>query len=553
MSNIKIKSTPGEFVLAGNQNIFKVVAPQVYNFGVYGPGWIYLQFSDWHVQGHYMTITNEYGSVTLYCKNNPDTSGLQYKAHTIGSLESWVEQTMGYLRKNPFLMQYYDLQYDVVYNKYKIYFKARNKGEESFPVLTGAPAGTIFYGTYGGFGSGDILPEGYKICLFSEKSVNDQYSGLTYKEIDGPFDCVPREPTREEIIADTSTYLRGAVLEKDISFLLKQKITGHYTFPEVSGIYKEHDILQLHSIFFYDQAGYPAVKAQGIWSDAFYSLAGKMSEMRQAQMHNDYGTFEDWLNSKNAFLTFAAVTKTIDANQPERLYWLCRVTETLTFIVEHTYEDGSTASFTESVAMTKGKVYEFFTNWYKMKMGATDRIIQYRVYLKNSGDIRQSEYRTYIMNTEYEPYARYFLFRNSFGVYECVRTTGKVSKNIEVKKESSLVELPANYKVRDVSEKVEKASGSNEYFVNSGYMDPDLADYFQEFLQSDDTLWLRMGKIYPVFVKDAKANVFKDGEFNNSIEFSLRHAMSDEFTSNFDNQAQPYYHEFNNDYNQDYD
>jgi hypothetical protein len=164
-----------------------------------------------------------------------------------------------------------------------------------------------------------------------------------------------------------------------------------------------------------------------------------------------------------------------------------------------------------------------------------------------------SEVRTFIIDYKYQQYARYFHFKNSWGVYELLRSTGKVTKTQGITKEFITLPLPSDFTEKDKSEKQIDVQVTTSYKFNTGYLpDKYFADWMQEFLSSDDVYWLKKGIAYPVNIQSSKNPVSQDGDYNPYQEFELTHSIHDDFTEEFSAHEPILVGDFNIDFNTDF-
>lgn len=337
--------------------------------------------------------------------------------------------------------------------------------------------------------------------------------------------------------------------------LQDENIRGHFTLNWEQDEYtKFHDILKSFRLYAHEQSGIPSVNGSGEYSSLLYVLQGKLENFRQGELNYLEKTFFNLLQETQMFLTFAPSTKYIDIYQPEILYFLFAIQGTYRLWCEETFSDGTTETAArDQFTATAFSIYEFQTSYKAIRSNLNKKLVSYKVWLTTNNDIPVSEERTYIIDYAYQNFARYFFFRNSLGVYECLRTTGKAIKSRDIQKDFINIPFDKNFTNLDRQERQLSADAKLAYDMNSGFfVDKYWSDYFQEFLISSDVYWLKKGTAYPVSIQESKNTVSEDGEYNPFAIFQLTHSIHDDFTEKFTANEPISVGDFNPDFNTDF-
>lgn len=334
-----------------------------------------------------------------------------------------------------------------------------------------------------------------------------------------------------DIVPADWTRANAGVCEMDLSFLFKTETKGHFTFPEPdAGLSFIQNIIKTFRLQVKERYGIPITDSALEYSETFRYMQGKLSDFRQGKLNYLGKTFTDLLQETGMFLTWAPLEKVTDIYAPERLYFLFFAAGNYKFKSKQYYTDGTSDEITHYNFTTANfEVRELLCSYYKLKTN-NKKVIKYEVWIEND-TTRISEVRTFVLDYRFQSYARYFMFKNSLGVYEVIRTTGKCTKVPDTQKEFATIPLPINFTHLDSAEKQISEVTLVEYTINSGFFTDKLtSDYFQEFVKSSDVYWLKLSTAYPVGIKPVKQPSQKDGEYNLQRDFILTHSLHDDFT-----------------------
>lgn len=360
----------------------------------------------------------------------------------------------------------------------------------------------------------------------------------------------------EELPENFDASKTGEAQVDDINDLLVEEQRGHFTFPFDSNVfYTKRQLAKSFRLFASEESGIPVTSGAGKFSDYLYAIQGKIGDFRQGQL-NDLGkSFSDYLQQSGMFLSFCPAEKLTDIYAPEVLSFIFFTAGNYSLTVREFYEDGTYYTANRAlVSVNAFETVEFDTSYAKIRTHSPLKVTKYQVWLTDSEGSTASEVRTFVLDYRYQQYARYFKFLSPrLGIYETIRTTGAIKKSRNVAKEFVTIPLKAGFNETGKSEKQISANTTVSYDFNAGYFpDKYYADWFQEFLESPDVYWLKNGQAYPVNIQDSKNTVSEDGDYNPEASFTLTHAVTDDFTENFQAQEPVKLGDLNLDFNTDF-
>lgn len=344
-----------------------------------------------------------------------------------------------------------------------------------------------------------------------------------------------------------------AYVETDICESFVNEALGHFNLFASDEYFDLHDLAIKYQVMAYNNWG------AGL-TDEFYVLQGKMPDYFEAELNELSKTwYQYWQVENKKFLTFAPTTKYTDIYSPEKLYYLNKPNIAGSIMFKIYYTDGTNETveraITYSESELENQVIELNVSFLALPFNVAKSVSKYDVWLINSSDEVISETRYFIMSYQYQPYARYFLYKNKLGSYEVVRTTGKIEAVADIDKSFINVDKIIDYTTDYRAEKQISVERSYPMSLNSGFFnDPLWATYFLEFLESEDVYWLKKGKAFPVIINKGKVKLRTDGEYLQNKPFTLSVTNPDDELYNdftFDPEV-PISGDFNFDFNEDY-
>lgn len=172
-------------------------------------------------------------------------------------------------------------------------------------------------------------------------------------------------------------------------------------------------------------------------SNPFLVMYGGLSKKKYSEI--DY--FYNYLPINKKFMTWAPLTKEVDYAQEDYLQFWCygQLVSTVKLWIKAYYDDDTneTEEIT-SLAVSYGHLLQIPAGPFNsgaIGINGAKNLKYYELWLSDQNDAAISEVRTYKLTEFKHPRTRYYLFLNSLGAYEVLRTTGFSEKSIEVTRE----------------------------------------------------------------------------------------------------------------------
>jgi hypothetical protein len=297
----------------------------------------------------------------------------------------------------------------------------------------------------------------------------------------------------------------------DVSSLVRYEQLGHFS---LTALYTVRDLAQRFSFYCYAVQGVPPERKRGVRSSNIYVVDAQITRTQQANLNALSKTLWQHLVDTMMPMTWAPDNKEIDVYAPELIYYPMKVTLSgVKYMVREYYSDNTNVvSVVATFNASQYQVIELSTAFLDVQTDSGKTVIKYELWLADSSDITIMALRTYYMNYRYQPYARWWYFKNGFGVYECMRTTGKAAKSVDISKEFIAIELPANYVDTDRTRKQVSNTNTNRIKCSSGSLSKEWAKYYLELFDSEDVYLLSMGKAIPAEIEPDEFVYESDGE-----------------------------------------
>lgn len=390
--------------------------------------------------------------------------------------------------------------------------------EKTIEINLTVPAGTI-----------ETVPENYGAGIEKESLVSYTEENELFK------------------LSDGSKYA-----DFNLSSLVKFMQRGHFSM-NIDDKYVIWDLLQKFSFYFYALQGTPMSRSGGIRSNIIHVIDAEITRTMQAKLNGLGTTIWQYIIDNKLFLTWAPDEKEIDIYQPERLYWIMREDRAdMKWCVKEYFSDDTTATNTVATfSALQYQVVELSAAFLDVRSGAEKTLTKFEVWIEDSEDTIISEVRTFIMDYTYHGYARWWVLHNSFGMYECLRTTGKAIKSGNIEKSFIELDLPDEYTETDRERQQVSSKITLRIKCGTGYLNEQWARYYLELFDSDDVYNLQLGKLIPAEI-DADEFVYKsDGENINTHTFVATLTTEDEEDIDI-SLTLPIIGDFNEDFNESF-
>jgi hypothetical protein len=181
----------------------------------------------------------------------------------------------------------------------------------------------------------------------------------------------------------------------------------------------------------YDQLQAPASTTP---SNPFLVVYGGLSKKKYSEI--DY--FYNYLPTNKKFMTWAPLTKDVDYTQEDYLqFWCYDQSFTSVKLMVKAYYDDDTNETEEitSLSVTYGHLLQIPAgpfNCGAIGINGAKNLKYYELWLHDQDDNVISEVRTYKITEFKHPRTRYYLFLNSLGAYEVLRTTGFSERKADI-------------------------------------------------------------------------------------------------------------------------
>lgn len=496
------------------------------------------------------TFDLNYNGKTLHftVATSPTDSGLQIKAIAAESLYAWVAQTAAYLQQNYDLSTYFN----IFSNLNGITLLARSTGSD------------------------------YSISLDNEPgamSAANEISGVD-EAVQTFFNIVAqtwmkRGTEMVRVFDDAVSVDSLGKAYYDISEIVKSELYSEFEYPETDadGIIKREHINVPFFIRYAEMYGIPSAVRAMRTSQYFCALNGGVPFWKQVEYYAAGTSFFDRMQYDKNFLTWQPNNKKISISQTEKLYWLawkntlnntsCKLRFTL-----HTYDDtGMIAVIVYSAPfnITYLETYELHVGCARLNAlynfdlyfhdqgadGVPGQSYDVEVITATTPALAISEKRTYIVDLTEYPNTLEFLFLNSLGGYDTVRTTG--IGELEPTQERTFVTCayPKEFDVYFKQKKQVFVDGAQKMKVNSGWLTIEQYNWLQDFFLSDEVYEIKNSKLYPVVLTSQSATKATDEQSPAYfVEFEYEYSAHE---STFVPGTQPETGgDFNEDFNPDY-
>jgi hypothetical protein len=237
--------------------------------------------------------------------------------------------------------------------------------------------------------------------------------------------------------------------------------------------------------------------------------------------------FADILPVTKQFLTWAPLRKRVTQTQPELLHFYI-YTDTITelnLIVKLYFTDGtdSTHTIDTETGIEEEQVWRLpagFTQLGLSALASGKTVKKYELWLTNQSDTIISEVRTYAMEYVEATENRFWLFTNSLGMFEILRTEGKTTESHELTRETSSNYLPNGYALA-MGEIQSRVLGSMETLdVSTGYLDSKTeALWAKEILLSERVFLLTADSRIPYRITTRAYTPYQDKNFRWFLRF----------------------------------
>jgi hypothetical protein len=360
-----------------------------------------------------------------------------------------------------------------------------------FRTVTANPANYAAgnYNIYGELRVEKIPGSGLFTKTLSAKLVPDSLDNTTFELQDGAADFFP--------FTDFNPY--GVV---DMQAITDNVVTAQFHQAEAYG---DPQVIQTLSLV-----------------DTFKIINGGIPK----QFTPDF--FLDILPISKSFLTWHPLTKRVTQDQPELLHFLSYSEDitTIKLLVKLYFTDDTDSTHTIDTVTGVGaeQIYRLPAGYTQLgisTLAAAKRVKKYELWITDQADAVVSEVRTFTVDYQRLPETRFWLFTNSLGMFEILRTDGKASESHDLEREMSSNYLPNGY-ARVLGEMQSRVLGSTESIdISTGYLDSKSeALWAKEILLSEQVYLLTVDSRIPYNITTKSYTPYQDKNFRWFLRFS---------------------------------
>lgn len=153
--------------------------------------------------------------------------------------------------------------------------------------------------------------------------------------------------------------------------------------------------------------------------------------------------------------------------------------------------------------------------------------------LVNAALEQLSEQVTFVVDTDYKEWIRYFLYSSSFGAFDSFVAYGKAKRDADLDQQTSERPKLIGYKVTDGTKASYALNYQRNFTINTGWLTQREFSLLTDFYISEDKFLYQSGKLMPISVTEKKIPEQKDGSTLISQEISCTlNFTDDKYTEN---------------------
>lgn len=525
---ITVDKYPPKMELAGNGLIFKLSTDNMYSSA--GTACIATLTRVGAIAVD-ETIVIEWGekTVTFTAKASPDTSGLQITAGGSATLHQ-QEISANFDIANDFQVGLLGAS---------IIFSAREKGADY--QLTITPNTSAYNELYSVTGTDAVIRDNFSVIVQTMQGSTILGTDRIVPDLDG-------------------------ILYVNVADYMIPLISVDFKFPEdtTDWIHKRNDARQIYQIKFAEAFGTTLAVQKTTISNELFAMPGKLAEDKLRMYYQFNESFWTRMSNSKNFLSWGAWKKLTTAAIPEKLYfpvWF-NVTTSVYVNLKLYFTDGTDATLNNykgNTTLDQYDIVEIQAGYggldlagYMATHQPTKTVSAYELWLTHDSLI-VSEIRRYDIDFKNKPWQKIFLFKNTLGVWEAFRSTGKTTRKQNTTRfiaELSQPESGFDSKLR--SEYQFNSDSEKVYECNSGYFHDidNLRWAVAEFIPSGEVYEVNGSELIPIMIDSNSVTVYKDGETRFYFSFDYRAIGNGNIITSDSNPFTP--GEYNDDYSNDY-
>lgn len=237
------------------------------------------------------------------------------------------------------------------------------------------------------------------------------------------------------------------------------------------------------------------------------------------------------------FLSWAPTTRTVDTDQEDYTsFFVVSASWTALNLKANIYYDDDTSDLDQTIIanfnVTEGTICQIPigpANSGVKSVSPLQNITKYELWLENQAADKQSEVLTFNLSAAPPRFVRYYLFQNSLGSFEVLRTTGKREEEAQITKSDLRKYLPSDYQPLDGEYETYRALNRRVANVSTGFMvDKYTHLWFQDFALSRRVFDITSGERVPVTIDTSRLKLPKDKDYEYYHRFKALESYEDE-------------------------
>jgi len=322
-------------------------------------------------------------------------------------------------------------------------------------------------------------------------------------------------------------------------------------FPDPAAVffaYEQTELNRLYYIEYYEIYGDPPEAKLMTIPTTKYAFFGGLSKKFFGLLNDNSANYFTNTNVKR-WLDMLPNNKIVEYSEFTRLYWRSDRSYTNGKVkVKIYHSDTGTTEYTlQTITFTAQSVYEVICTLEKIAttlgIANPENIYRFDIYLTNSVDTLITTTKSFFVDSKTYEHNRYFLYRNSLGVFGTIRTTGEAIEYAEYDREMTEKYLDYDHGSDAWQEDTIEVQKQDVKKVNTGWSNLAFDDpsgvqcVWAEFLISDEVYEIKQTSTYSnnyliaINILSKKVLMHKDNQYLKAVEFEYAHSFIDKFHS----------------------
>ena len=511
---ITVINQPGAIVFSKNFVTWKLETDKFITY----PGnlaWRIFTFTGDPNSGETISLAWSDADIIMEFVNTPDDSGYQLPLHTVGSLGAYIGVLAALLQLNYFINR--DFIVSAVGNT--LLFTARINGS----LYNLIASDTVVNGSWGAqtYGADKLYNPNFFIAV--DTFVENVFNSGIYTRLEPRF-FKPDENQQVEFSVDEQLH---AFLEREIN-------APDYMQTVVAQC---NNINKRWYITYTEFYGEPAVFHKVITSDVKKVFKGGVN-------HEYFTTFNNlWFTifPLTPFLITKRVKRNATKQQQEYLYYVNAIGNAPhRLMVRVDYSNNTNTTINAMNVNLQSECTHLLPSGFNQlnleALNPTLRALRWYVWLEATTSILVSEVLVYEI-VKPSHIERYFIYENSLGAWETLRTEGQKEHSVEIKKNEFEKLLPFNYKAEEgnIISRTENYQDMQEVYTGHYFTKEEAQDLIDllkaenifELVDTTQPLQPTSGKKVPVYIEPDSFVIDRDDNYQYGVKFKYRPAYKE--------------------------